>query len=190
MYVFVRVIPASALEGLAPDAVFPRFILTQVPAGLAGFVLTGLLASAMSTLDSNINATAATACTIHFYRVSETLDDLHRMFLSILGGGLLSLFLLGFVTFRVDSRAAIVATAITVLSVAGWLFLDTPVGRDLLPTLSAAKPDNFWVSTFANLLLFGVAYGVSLLIGSRHGKDLTGLTVWRPTSRSAETPQP
>ena len=225
MYVFVRVIPASALEGLAPDAVFPRFILTQVPAGLAGFVLTGLLASAMSTLDSNINATAATAtndfyrrlwvrdrnphhygtvgrvvsllfsivmittaCTIHFYRVSETLDDLHRMFLSILGGGLLSLFLLGFVTFRVDSRAAIVATAITVLSVAGWLFLDTPVGRDLLPTLSAAKPDNFWVSTFANLLLFGVAYGVSLLIGSRHGKDLTGLTVWRPTSRSAETP--
>ncbi len=223
LYVFVKVVPNTGLEGLAADAVFPRFILTQLPPGLAGLVLTGLLASAMSTLDSSINATAATvttdfyrrlwvkakdrdprhyakvgrlisllfslvmittACTIHFYRVSETLDDLSRMFLSILGGGLLSLFLLGVVTFRVDSRAAITATVVTVLSVGGWLFLDTHPGRELFPCLSAALPDNFWVSTFANLLLFGVAYSVSLLIGSRHGKDLSGLTVWRPGSGS------
>ena len=47
-----------------------------------------------------------------------------------------------------------------------------------------AAADNFWVSTFANLVLFGVAYFVSLLIGSRHGKDLTGLTIWRPDSGS------
>ena len=183
LYVFVKVVPATGLEGLAADAVFPRFILTQLPAGLAGLVLTGLLASAMSTLDSSINATAATV-TNDFYRVSETLDDLSRMFLSILGGGLVSLFLLGIVTLRVDSRAAITATATTVFSVSGWLFLDTPAGRELFPSLSPAMPDNFWVSTFANLLLFGVAYFVSLLIGSRHGKDLTGLSIWRPGSKS------
>ena len=221
LYVFVKVVPNTGLEGLPADAVFPRFILTQLPAGLAGLVLTGLLASAMSTLDSSINATAATvtidfyrrlwvknrgprhyakvgrlvsflfsvvmittACTIHLYRVSETLDDLSRMFLSILGGGLFSLFVVGMVTLRVDSRAALTATAVTVLSVGGWLFVDTPLGKQLFPGLSAYVPDNFWVSAFANLLLFGVAYFVSLLIGSRHGRNLTGLTVWRPGSRS------
>ena len=125
-----------------------------------------------------------TACTIHLYRVSETLDDLSRMFLSILGGGLFGLFVVGMVTLRVDCRAALTATAVTVLAVGAWLFVDTPVGRQLLPGLSAHVPDNFWVSAFANLLLFGVAYFVSLLMGSRQGKDLTGLTVWRPGTRS------
>ena len=48
LYVYVKVVPGTGLEGLPPDAVFPRFILTQVPAGLGGFVLSGLLASAMS----------------------------------------------------------------------------------------------------------------------------------------------
>ena len=211
----MKMVPNTGLEGLPADAVFPRFILTQLPAGLAGLVLTGLMASAMPTLDSSINATAATvttdfyrrlwvkdrsprhyaqagrlvsllfsvvmittAGTIHLYRVSETLDDLSRMFLSILGGGLLSLFVVGMVTLRVDSRAALVATAVTVLSVGGWLFLDNPLGKQLLPGLSAHVPDNFWVSAFANLMLFGVAYFVSLLIGVRHGGDLTGLSVW------------
>ena len=67
LYVYVKVVPGTGLEGLPPDAVFPRFILTAVPAGVGGFVLSGLLASAMSTLDSSINATAATV-TNDFYR--------------------------------------------------------------------------------------------------------------------------
>ena len=216
LYVYIKVVPGTGLEGLPPDAVFPRFILTQVPAGLGGFVLSGLLASAMSTLDSSINATAATvtidfyrrlwardrdpmhygkvgklvsllfslvmittACGIHFYRVSETLDDLQRMLLSVMSGGLLSLFLVGFVTLRVNSRAAMMATFVTVLSVAGWLFMDTPLGRGLFPGLAAAMPDNFWVSTFANLLLFGIAYFASLWMGSREQGNLAGLTIWR-----------
>ena len=215
LYVFVKVVPETGLAQLDADQVFPRFILTQVPAGFAGFVLTGLLASAMSTLDSSINAVAATAttdfykrlwvkdrdarhyanvgklvsllfsvamismaCAIHFRRASETLDDLQRMLLSILSGGLLSLFLLGFLTKRVDGRAAVIATVTTVVSVCGWLFMDTEFAKSLLPRLAAAMPNNYWVSTFANLLLFGVAYGVSLLIGSRYGRDLTGLTIW------------
>ena len=41
------------------------------------------------------------ACAIHFRRASQTLDDLQRMLLSILSGGLLSLFLLGFLTIQV-----------------------------------------------------------------------------------------
>lgn len=217
LYVFVKTVPGTGLEGLAADQIFPRFILTQIPAGFAGFVLSGLLASAMSTLDSSINATAATVTTdfykrlwvkdrdprhyanvgklvsllfsaamitiasgIHLFRASETLDDLQRTLLSVLGGGLLSLFLLGFVTLRVDSRAAFIATLTTIVSIGGWLFLDTPLGIHLFPNLAEAMPDHFWVSAFANCVLFGVGYGISVLIGSRHRKDLAGLTVWKP----------
>jgi SSS family solute:Na+ symporter len=216
LYVFVKVVPNTGLEGLSPDEIFPRFILLQVPAGFAGFIITGLLASAMSTLDSSINATAATvtndfykrlwaanrdprhygnvgkvvsllfsivmittAFGIHYYRMSETLDDLQRLFLSILGGGLLSLFMVGFVTLRVDSRAAIVATATTLVSVIGWLFMTTRLGQQWFPSVAEAIPDNFWISTFANLVLFAVAYVGSLVMGSRHRKDLSGLTIWR-----------
>ena len=75
----------------------------------------------------------STVCTIHLYRVSETLDDLTRMFFSILGGDLLSLFVVGMVILRVDSRAAMTATAVTVFSVCGWLFVDTPLSRQLPP---------------------------------------------------------
>ena len=222
LYVLVKVVPGTGLEGLKTDEIFPRFILTHVPAGLAGFVLTGLLASAMSTLDSSINATATTvttdfyrrlwvkrrdgrhyakvgrlvslafsvlmigtACGIHFFRVSQTLDDLQRILLSILGGGLLSLFMLGFVTLRVDSRAAVIAMVTTVLSVIIWLLLETPAAKQRFPALETSMPSSFWVGAFANLVMFTVGYGASRLIGTRHGKDLSGLTVWLPRQRPA-----
>ncbi len=51
--------PASdSPRQLAADQVFPHFILTQIPAGLAGLTIAGVLAAAMSSLDSSINAIA------------------------------------------------------------------------------------------------------------------------------------
>lgn len=217
LYVFYQVLPDSSVAGLKPDQVFPYFIMTHVPAGVAGFVVFGLLAAAMSTLDSSINAAAATVTTdfygrlwskdrdaahyatvgrllslvfsvvmvatalaIHCTRSSQAVEDLQTMMLSILGGGLLSLFLLGFLTCRVGSRAALIATVLTVLCVAAWLLTDTVVGRAVLPGVSGLLPDKFWVGVFANLILFGIGYGVSLLPGGRKQRDLSGLTVWTP----------
>ena len=50
--------------GLAParmpaDQIFPRFILEHLPIGLAGLVVAGILAAAMSTISSSINALAS-----------------------------------------------------------------------------------------------------------------------------------
>lgn len=221
LYVLVDVVPDTGLERLKSDEIFPRFILTHVPPGFAGLVLTGLLASAMSTLDSSINAVAATittdfykrlwvkgrdaghyanvgklvsllfsvvmistACAIHYARANEMLDDVQRMLLSVVSGGLLGLFLLGFVTRRVDSRAALVAVLTAVAFVVGWLVLDTVPVRTAFPKIAQAMPHKFWVSTFANLLLFGVGYGVSLFIGSRNDRDLNGLTIWSTDRRA------
>lgn len=58
VFVFYQVFPDPQIAGLEADEVFPWFILTQIPVGLAGLVLSGVLAAAMSSLDSSINAIA------------------------------------------------------------------------------------------------------------------------------------
>ncbi len=49
------------------DDVFPWFIAQQIPVGVAGLVIAGLFAAAMSSLDSSMNS-MATAITTDFYR--------------------------------------------------------------------------------------------------------------------------
>ncbi|WP_439183322.1 sodium:solute symporter family transporter [Carboxylicivirga taeanensis] len=50
------------------DAVFPHFIVSEMPAGLAGLLIAAVFAAAMSTLSSNINSVAA-VITSDFYKV-------------------------------------------------------------------------------------------------------------------------
>ncbi len=49
------------------DAIFPWYIVTQLPAGVAGLLIAGVFAAAMSSLDSSMNS-VATAFTTDFYR--------------------------------------------------------------------------------------------------------------------------
>ena len=48
-----------APEGMPADEIFSRFILNQLPAGLSGLMVAGILAAAMSTISSSINALAS-----------------------------------------------------------------------------------------------------------------------------------
>jgi SSS family transporter len=48
-----------APDGMAADAIFPRFIIDHLPVGIAGLVVAGILAAAMSTISSSINALAS-----------------------------------------------------------------------------------------------------------------------------------
>jgi SSS family solute:Na+ symporter len=45
------------------DKMFPRFIATQLPAGLAGLVVAAMFAAVMSSLDSGLNSTASVIIT-------------------------------------------------------------------------------------------------------------------------------
>jgi len=61
LYVFYQTFPdpqVTELQKEHVDAVFPHFILSQIPAGLGGLVIAGVLAAAMSSLDSSINSIA------------------------------------------------------------------------------------------------------------------------------------
>ncbi|MDF1752162.1 MAG: sodium:solute symporter [Verrucomicrobiales bacterium] len=58
VFVFYTVFPNETVDGLDADTVFPYFILTEIPVGVTGLVIAGVLAAAMSSLDSSINAVA------------------------------------------------------------------------------------------------------------------------------------
>lgn len=59
VFVYYQVFPSDEVAGMGADQVLPYFILNQVPVGLAGLLVTAVVAAAMSTLDSSINAISA-----------------------------------------------------------------------------------------------------------------------------------
>lgn len=52
-------LPGGQLATGAADQLFPRFIATTLPAGFAGLIIAGLLAEAMNSLSSGMNAASA-----------------------------------------------------------------------------------------------------------------------------------
>lgn len=61
LFVYYQVFPDANLASLDADQIFPYFINTQVPVGLAGLIIAAILAAAMSSLDSGINSIATVA---------------------------------------------------------------------------------------------------------------------------------
>ena len=56
LFVFFRVVPDPHVAQLQPDQVLPYFVLTHIPAGIAGLVIASVIAAAMSSLDSGVNS--------------------------------------------------------------------------------------------------------------------------------------
>jgi solute:Na+ symporter, SSS family len=68
LYVFYQSHPEALDPALTKnDYIFPYFITTQLPAGVAGFLIAAVFAASMSSLDSSMNSVAA-AFTTDFYR--------------------------------------------------------------------------------------------------------------------------
>jgi len=50
---------AASIEGLPPDALVPRFLVSFLPVGALGVVVAGILAAALSSIDSALNSLSA-----------------------------------------------------------------------------------------------------------------------------------
>ncbi len=59
LYAFYNGVPLQELGLKSSDEIFPKFIVEQLPVGLAGLVVAGVLASAMGTLSSSISSLAS-----------------------------------------------------------------------------------------------------------------------------------
>ena len=112
-----------------------------------------------------------------FQTETMTLQHLWTEFQSILAGGLLGLFLLGFLTTRVDGRAVGIGIACAVLF-STVMSLDAP---GFLPEAWIrgidAHFDSYYTGIAGNLLTFAIGYLVARAFPTRT-RDVSGLTLW------------
>ncbi|HSM16807.1 MAG TPA: sodium:solute symporter [Gemmatimonadales bacterium] len=152
---FLLVGSAIWAAGLAPldqpaDHYFPQFIIEHLPVGLAGLVVAGIIAAAMSTLSSSINALASSV-THDLYagltkvRDPEALLRAGRWFSAAWAGGLIGAALL-FHRSTGAENTPVVVLALSIASITYGGLLGTYLlagrwprarGRDVIGAVSA-----------------------------------------------------
>jgi solute:Na+ symporter, SSS family len=188
---------------LSAERIVPHFVATQLPVGLTGLVVAGVLAAAMSSLDSSLNSVATVGIVDiyrrhvvrgsddgHYLRVAKTLSwlasavtivgalmmlhartktlqDAATTLIALTSGGLLGLYLLGFLTKRGDGRAVGLAIAATLslslyraVSSLAWFPAGLRIAR-----LDAV--DGYYTALLAHALMFGVGYLASFVLPRR-----------------------
>lgn len=155
---------ASLAElGLARgDEVFPKFILEGLPSGISGLVLAGILAAAMSTLSSSLNALASSSISDVLGKlkwwVSKDFDMLKASRFITLFWGIVFMF---FATLFEDQQNPVVELG---LSIASFTY-GSLLGAFLLGMINSRVSEKtailvFLMSIFSMIaVIFGVWYG-------------------------------
>jgi SSS family transporter len=106
LYVFYKHHPADlSLTISDADAIFPWYICSQLPPGVAGLLISGILAAAMSTLSSSMNS-ASTAYVVDIHRkiFGAQRESLHTARIATLVLGLMGIvFALMMATWEIKS---------------------------------------------------------------------------------------
>jgi SSS family solute:Na+ symporter len=104
---------------------------------------------------------------------TKTLQDTANILVSLCGGGLLGMYLLGFLTKRGDWRSVVAGIVCTTIF-SFWTVLSR---KQLLPAALCAPFDLYYTGMIGHALMFAVGYGASFLFPSTN-RDLTNLTVY------------
>jgi solute:Na+ symporter, SSS family len=205
LWVFFQRYPTPTSTGIlegtvTAERIVPHFVVMHLPVGFKGLVVAGVLAAAMSTLNSALNA-IATVGVVDMYRrhVAKRRDDRHYLLvartlswlataamvagalllleartktledaairlIALTSGGLLGLYLLGFLTRRGDGRSAALAIGATLVlsfyravSPAPWF----PAGLRVAP-LDAVH--GYYTALLAHAVMFGVGWVAGLAL--------------------------
>ena len=115
--------------------IIPRFVLSELPIGLAGLFIAGVFAAAMSSIAAELNA-LSTASVIDFYRrwIKPNADDTH--YLTVSKGATV---FCGFFAFIVATYAATLGSLIEVVNRFGSFFYGSILGVFLLAMVPMAK---------------------------------------------------
>lgn len=104
---------------------------------------------------------------------TKTLQDTATILTSILGGGLLGLYLIGFFTKKGDARAVWVGLVSTMIFTA-WTILSK---KGMLPDSLSVPFDLYYTGFVGNVIMFVITYFVAAKVFPSE-KDLAGLTVY------------
>ena len=163
LFAFYQPQPDILPTGIKPDAVFPYFIMTQLPVGLTGLVLAAICAAAM---DSNLNCSATLLhCDIYeryFRRAKSERESLWVLRLSTLAFGILSI---------ITALAMInVKNALDVWWKYAGIFSGGMVGLFLLGLISRRANNTGAMA--------GTAIGILAILWMTFSPKWTGLPAW------------
>lgn len=79
LFAYYQLTPGMLPEGIKAEAVFPHFIMHQMPIGVVGLLLSSLLAAAISSLDSDLNCLSAIVVEDYYARFKPNATERHRM---------------------------------------------------------------------------------------------------------------
>ena len=196
LFAYYKTHPGELLHTMSSnDAVFPWYIISQLPKGISGLLIAGIFAAAMSSLSSSMNS-AATAYTMDFhvlFKKEFNAVAVGRLMTIIIGmGGIL--FAILFASMNVKSIWDEFLKIIGLMTGGlGGVFLLGIVtkkanGAGVLIGLLVSAVVQYFVAIYQpfNLLLFTasgfitcfvVGYGGSLLL-PMYNKPVEGLTVY------------
>jgi len=79
LWVYFKFHPENLDPTQQADAVFPQFVIATFPTGLRGILIAGVLAAAMSSLDSSINSVASVLTNDYYRRFRTDGDEAHYL---------------------------------------------------------------------------------------------------------------
>ena len=178
LYTFYKTHPAELDVTMGQsDAIFPFFMMSQMPAGVAGALIAAIFAATMSTISSNINS-VATAFSIDFWKrfrpsTSDRKLVVVARWASVASGMVGLLLALFMATWEIQSFLDFFNEALGLLtSGLGGLFfiavfMKRVKGYAALSGFVVGEAVVFWMSnnTDANFLLFGaIGMVVSIVV--------------------------
>jgi SSS family transporter len=199
LFAFYHSHPEKLDPTITTDQVFPLFIATEMPVGLAGLIVAGIFAAAQSTVSTSMNSTATTVVTdfMRPFRACRTEGGylVAARLITVLMGVLGTLFGLVFVNPEIKSLFdAFIKVIGLFMGVLGGLFVlgvmtrrANGAGALMGALIGAGVMFYLWKFTDVNGYIYtatGIAtcfvtgYLASLLIPTRSTKDLQSLTIY------------
>jgi Na+/proline symporter len=198
LYAFYRSHPEKLDPTTTTDQIFPIFIASEMPIGLAGLIVAGVFAAAQSTVSTSMNSTATTLVT-DFLKPLNVFRSDHgylraAQFLTFLIGVAGTWIGLLFVDPEIKSLfdqfikviglfmgvlgGLFVLGALTTRANGSGALVGALVGAGAMYGIWKYTSINGYLYTAAGITTcFVVGYGVSLIVPSK-ARDLTGLTVY------------
>ena len=101
LYGFYRIFPPM-MAFTRTDTIFPAFVVTRMPHGISGLLISAILAAAMANLSAALNSLSSTTIVDFYSRIRPKASEEHRLYLSRVAtvGWALVLFALAIVARR------------------------------------------------------------------------------------------
>ncbi len=207
LYVFYQLNPAKLDPTIQIDQIFPTFIATELPIGLAGLIVAGIFAAAQSTVSTSMNSIATTVVTdfvrpFNLVKTEKGYMNAAR-WLTFIMGVLGTLAGLIFINPEIRSLMSAYFKVIGMfMGALGGLFIlgaltkkANALGALIGIFSGVATMVSTWLMGWANGYIFGAIGIVSCLIFGYLGsflapslkKDLTGLTLYTMQSPANES---